>query len=127
MNTDLEDFQKWFNKGLESAKLGFPDKAVENFEKAAWINSDHYDVQFNLGTAYLSMGMFEQALINFNRVIEMKSDMPDAYGNRAVVHAALFEDELCELDKNEAIKYGAPPDGLEAVISHVKSIRKKGK
>ena len=127
MNSDLNTSKHWFSKGLEYAKLGFPDKAAKHFEKAAWLDSENFEIQFNLGTAYLSMGMFEQALVNFDRVIKIKPKMPDAYGNRAVAYAALFEDELSENDRKRAIKYGEPPQGLEAVISHVKSIRKKEK
>ena len=117
--------EKWFKSGLKYAKLGQPKEATEHFEEAVWLDPNNHKIHFNLGTAYLSMGFFEQALINFSRAIDINPKMSDAYGNRAVAHAALSEDKLCEKDRLKAIKYGAPPDGLDAVIGYVKDRRKK--
>lgn len=119
-----ETAQGWFERGLRSAQLGFPDKAAADFEEAAWLDPKSPDIQFNLGTAYLSMGMFEQALVNFSRAIEMRPDMADAIGNRAVALTALGEDERAEADVKRAVELGAPPDGLAVVLDYVKQKRK---
>ena len=121
-----KDARGWFERGLQSAKLGFPDKAVADFEEAAWLEPDNVEVQFNLGTAYLSMGMFEQAIINLSRAIDLRPDMSDAIGNRAVALTALGEDAKAELDVQRAIELGAPPEGLAAVLEYVKTKRKPG-
>jgi tetratricopeptide (TPR) repeat protein len=115
---------EFFQRGLKSAQLGFPDRAATDFEEAAWLEPDNQEVQFNLGTAYLSMGDFEQAINNFTRVIEMNPEGSDAYGNRAVAHTAIGEDDKSEKDVEEAIRLGAPPDGLAAIIEYVKTQRK---
>ena len=115
---------EFFQRGLKSAQLGFPDRAATDFEEAAWLEPDNPEVQFNLGTAYLSMGDFEQAINNFTRAIDLNPGVSDAHGNRAVAHAAIGEDEKSEKDVAEAIRLGAPPDGLAAIIDYVKDKRK---
>jgi Flp pilus assembly protein TadD len=115
---------EFFQRGLKNAQLGIPDKATSDFEEAAWLDPDNHEVQFNLGVAYLSMADFEQAINNFTKAIELKPDVADMYGNRAVAHAAIGEDERSEADASEAVRLGAPPDGLAAVIAYVKDQRK---
>ena len=115
---------EFFQRGLKSAQLGFPDKAVADFEEAAWLEPENSEIQFNLGTAYLSMGDFEQAINNFTRAIDLNPGVSDAHGNRAVAHAAIGEDARSELDIAEAIRLGAPPDGLAAIINYVRDKRK---
>jgi len=119
----LKTADEFFQRGLKSAQLGFPDKAATDFEEAAWLEPDNPEIQFNLGTAYLSMGEFEQAINNFTKAIDLKPEASDAVGNRAVAHAAIGEDEKSERDVAEAVRLGAPPDGLAAVIEYVKSKR----
>lgn len=121
--TQPTDAKGWFQRGIKSAQLGFPDKAAADFEEAAWLDPDNADIHFNLGTAHLSMGMFEQALVNFDRAIELKPDMSDAIGNRAVALTALGQDEKAERDVARAVELGAPPDGLATVIEYVKTKR----
>jgi len=118
------DAKGWFALGLKSAQLGFPDKAAKEFEEAAWLDPDNYEIQFNLGTAYLSMGMFEQALNNLSRAVELSPTMSDAVGNRAVAYTALGMDENASKDVKRAVDLGAPPEGLSAVLDYVKSKRK---
>ena len=79
--------------------------------------------RFNLGTAYLTIGEFEQAIVNLTRAIKISPKNSDAYGNRAVAKAAIGEDTESEKDKEEAIKFGANPDGINAVIDIVKDKR----
>ena len=113
----------FFQRGLKSAQLGFPDRAAADFEEAAWMEPDNATIQFNLGTAFLSMGMFEQALVNFDRTLALQPDMSDALGNRAVAHTALGQDDRAAADIARAIELGAPPDGIHAVIEYVKARR----
>ncbi|GIT59287.1 MAG: hypothetical protein Ct9H300mP19_12350 [Dehalococcoidia bacterium] len=58
------------------------------------------------------MGDFEQAISNFSKAIKLKPDVADIYGNRAVAHAAIGQDIESEKDFDEAVRLGAPPDGL---------------
>jgi tetratricopeptide (TPR) repeat protein len=115
---------EFFNRGLKNAQLGIPDKAAADFEEAAWMDPENHEIQFNLGVAYLSMADFEQAINNFTKAIELRPGVADVYGNRAVAHAAIGEDEKSEADVAEAVNLGAPPDGLGSVIDYVKAQRK---
>jgi len=54
----------------------------------------------------------------------LRLGISDVYGNRAVAHAAIGEDEKSDEDVAEAVRLGAPPDGLGAVIDFVKAKRK---
>ena len=121
-----ETAQGWFQRGLRSAQLGFPDKAAADFEEASWLDPENADIQFNLGTAYLSMGMFEQALVNLTKAVDLRPEMSDAVGNRAVAFTAIGDDEKAEVDFQRAVELGAPPDGLTAVIEFVKQKRQPG-
>lgn len=124
MDVTPGDAASYFARGLNSAKLGFPDSAAKDFEEAAWLDPENAEIQFNLGTAYLSMGMFEQALSNLSKAVDLEPAMTDAWGNRAVAYAALGDDAKSERDVERAVSMGAPPDGLETVISYVKSKRR---
>ena len=115
-----ETSDDFFRRGLKNAQLGILDKAVSDFEEAAWLDPKNHEIQFNLGTAYLSMGDFEQAISNFSKAIKLKPDVADIYGNRAVAHAAIGQDIESEKDFDEAVRLGAPPDGLGVVINYVK-------
>ena len=114
---------EFFQRGLKNAQLGIPDKAAADFEEAAWLDPENQEIQFNLGVAYLSMADFEQAINNFTKAIELKPGVADMYGNRAVAHAAIGEDDKSDADVAEAVRLGAPPDGLGAVIDYVKEQR----
>lgn len=117
------DARGWFERGIKSAQLGFPDRAAADFEEAAWLDPKNADIHFNLGTAHLSMGNFEQALVSFDRAIDLQPEMSDAIGNRAVALTALGLDQRAEEDMARAIELGAPPDGITAVIEYVKTKR----
>lgn len=117
---DSDDFDGWFGRGLKFAQLGFPDRAVESFERAEAIRPDDATVQFNMGTAYLSLGNFFQAVTNLDRAIMLDPSSSDAYGNRAVAHAGLGEEELAIGDAEAAVSLGAPPAGIESVLEYVR-------
>ena len=38
----------YFQRGLKSAQLGIPDKAVEDFEEAAWLEPENFEIQFKV-------------------------------------------------------------------------------
>ena len=115
-----DDFLGWFQRGLKYAQLGFPDRAAESFEQAEQIEPEDATLQFNLGTAYLSLGNFVQAVTNLNRSIKLDPSNSDAYGNRAVAHAALGQEDLVAADVETAVSLGAPPDGIETILTYVR-------
>jgi Tfp pilus assembly protein PilF len=114
------DFLGWFQRGLKYAQLGFPDRAAESFEQAEQIKPEDATLQFNLGTAYLTLGNFVQAVTNLDRAIKLDPNNSDAYGNRAVAHAALGQEDLVAADVELAVSLGAPPDGIETILTYVR-------
>ena len=115
-----DDFDGWFGRGLKFAQLGFPDRAVESFERAEVIRPDDATIQFNMGTAHLTLGNFVQAVANLDRAIKLDPTNSDAYGNRAVAHAGLGEEELSKRDVATAVSLGAPEEGIEVVLDYVR-------
>ena len=114
------DFLGWFQRGLKYAQLGFPDRAAESFEQAEQIKPEDATLQFNLGTAYLTLGNFVQAVTNLDRAIKLDPNNSDAYGNRAVAHAALGQEDLVAADVELAVSLGAPPDGIDTILTYVR-------
>ena len=114
-----------FKSGLNKLKVGLVDQAIEEFEKAAWEDPENFEVQFNLGTAYLSIGEFEQSIVNLTRALQINQKNSDALGNRAVAYLAIGDEKKSEKDKIEAIRNGAPPDGINAVLEIVREKRIK--
>ncbi len=112
-----------FKSGLNKIKLGLHDEAINDFEKAAWENPEDFEVQYNLGTAFLTIGEFEQAIVNFSNAIKINPQSSDALGNRSVAYLAIGDEKKSEDDKNEAIKKGAPPDGINAILDFVREKR----
>ena len=113
-----------FKSGLNKVKLGLHDQAIEEFEKAAWEDPDNFEVQYNLGTAFLTIGEFEQAIVNFTNALKINPKSSDALGNRAVAYTAIGDEEKSETDKIEAIKMGAPPDGINSILDYLRDKRK---
>jgi tetratricopeptide (TPR) repeat protein len=116
----------FFKRGVRLAQLGFPDRAVKDFEEAAALAPDDAETQYNLGTAHLSLGMFEQALVNLDRTIALRPGSADAYGNRAVAFAALGDVVHSLRDIKAAVALGADGPGLEGIIRYVTAKRRMG-
>ena len=71
----------------------------------------------------MTIGEFEQSIINFSKAIEINPKNSDAYGNRAVAYIAIGDDKKSDADKINAIKLGAPIEGINAIIDIVKDKR----
>ena len=67
---------------------------------------------------------FEQAIVNFTNALKINPKSSDALGNRAVAYTAIGDEEKSETDKIEAIKMGAPPDGINSILDYVRDKRK---
>ena len=114
-----------FKSGLNKAKLGLHEEAIEEFEKAAWEDPDNFEIQYNLGTAFLTLGGFDQAIISFSNALKIKPENPDALGNRSVAYLAIGNEKKSEEDKIAAIEMGAPPEGLNTILEFVREKRKQ--
>jgi tetratricopeptide (TPR) repeat protein len=69
--------------------LGQNQQAIENFEKAIYLDPKYLVGYNRLGIAYSKLGRYQQAIENFNKAIRLKPDFVDAYNNRAVVYFTL--------------------------------------
>ena len=97
-----------FKVGLNKAKLGLHEEAIEEFEKAVWEDPNNFEIHYNLGTAFLTLGGFDQAIISFSNALKINPNNSDALGNRSVAYLAIGDEKRSEEDKISAIKMGAP-------------------
>tara|TARA_B100002052_G_scaffold54447_1_gene47592 strand:- start:1541 stop:1927 length:387 start_codon:yes stop_codon:yes gene_type:complete len=114
-----------FKVGLNKAKLGLHEEAIEEFEKAVWEDPNNFEIHYNLGTAFLTLGGFDQAIISFSNALKINPNNSDALGNRSVAYLAIGDEKRSEKDKISAIKMGAPPDGINTVLEFVREQRKQ--
>lgn len=79
----------YHNRGLEFAKMGDPQRALDDFNKAISLSPDYIFVYNDRGATYLSMHQYSQALVDFNKAIELNPKFARPYLGRALTHEGL--------------------------------------
>ena len=51
-----ELWKSYFNTGLESAKAGMVETAIDYFEWSAKLKQDNQEIFYNLGDSYMTIG-----------------------------------------------------------------------
>ena len=64
-------------------------------------------------------------MISFSKALKINPENSDALGNRSVAYLAIGDDKRSEEDKIEAIRLGAPPDGINTILEFVREQRKQ--
>lgn len=78
-STELDPFNEhsWFNLGVEFAKLGDNDKALEAFATAADVNPAYPSPFFNKGYLQVAGGMYEEAIVSLTEYISLADENLD--------------------------------------------------
>lgn len=79
----------YHNRGLELLKLGYPDLAIDDFNKAIFLNPRHILVYNDRGAAYLATRKYDQALADFNKAVEINPKFTLPYLGRALTYEGL--------------------------------------
>lgn len=97
----------YHNRGLAFAKLGYPDEAIVDFNKALALNPRYALVYNDRGATYLASRKYQQALDDFNKAIALNPKFPLSYIGRALTHEALGNPDAALRDYKELCKLGS--------------------
>lgn len=94
----------FFNLALSFQNLGKIDDAIENYNKAIFIESDLTMAYINRGTAYYSKEMYDEALEDYNKAIDLDPENASTYNNRGSVYFDMKIYDRALEDLNRAIE-----------------------
>jgi tetratricopeptide (TPR) repeat protein len=83
----VEELKKFFDEGIEAAKAGQHEQAIEAFKKAAEKDADQPAVWANMGSSYAKLKQYDQAIEAYNKAIALKPDDPALYQNLGSVYS----------------------------------------
>tara|TARA_B110000438_G_scaffold192067_1_gene183685 strand:- start:1779 stop:2162 length:384 start_codon:yes stop_codon:yes gene_type:complete len=122
-----ELWKSYFETGLESAKAGLIETAVDYFEWAAKIKPDNHEIQYNLGVSFMTLGKMNDAIKVFTEAIIIDHTNSDALANRAICYAYIGDKINSEKDIKLAAKHGSIEAGIRQAVKLVEDKRKKEK
>ena len=111
-----ELWKSYFNTGLESAKAGMVETAIDYFEWSAKLKPDNQEIFYNLGVSYMTVGKMTEAIKAFTTSLNIDDSNSDAYANRAICFSYVDEKKKSLKDVAEAVKRGSIEEGLKQAI-----------
>jgi tetratricopeptide (TPR) repeat protein/peroxiredoxin len=84
----------WNNLGILAARAGRTDEAIQNFQRALQLDSDHLIALDNLGNAYREKRRWEDAKTVLRRALQLNPEDPEANYSLGMVFAQLNDTEL---------------------------------
>jgi len=122
-----ELWESYFETGLESAKAGLIETAVDYFEWAAKIKPKNHEIQYNLGVSFMTLGKMKDAIESFSKTIELNDDNSDAFANRAICYSYVKDKKNSEKDIMVAVQKGSIESGIREAIKSVERKQEKPK
>jgi Flp pilus assembly protein TadD len=122
-----ELWKSYFETGLESAKAGLVETAVDYFEWAAKIKPENHEIQYNLGVSFMTLGHMDDAIKAFTKAINIDGKNSDAIANRAICYAYVDDKKNSERDIKLAAKHGSVEAGIRQAVRLVEEKRKNKK
>ena len=120
-----ELWKSYFNTGLESAKAGMVETAIDYVEWSAKLKQDNQEIFYNLGVSYMTIGKMTDAISAFTKSLKIDDTNSDAYANRAICFSYIDENKKSKKDVKEAVKRGAIEEGLKQAIRLVEEKKAK--
>ena len=121
---ELTEFaQAHNNRGAVYAKLGQPERAIQDYDEAIRLNPQYALAHFNRGAAYLDLRQFRRAIDDLDEAIRLGNPLAGVYASRAVAYAALGEDAQSEADIDRALQLGFDPAVLTEEIDNLRNQR----
>jgi tetratricopeptide (TPR) repeat protein len=74
------------NRGFALQSRGYPDRALEDYDRALELDSGYADAYNNRGNIHTNWGEFDQAISDYNKAIELRPKDPVAYNNRSLAY-----------------------------------------
>jgi tetratricopeptide (TPR) repeat protein len=97
----------YHNRANAFYKMGLPDRAVADYEKAITLNPSLYEAYANLGVLYGNAGLTDKAIRSFDMSLAINPSYPYGYCNRGITYAIIGEYGMALRDFNRAIELNA--------------------
>ena len=120
-----ELWKSYFNTGLESAKAGMVETAIDYFEWSAKLKQDNQEIFYNLGVSYMTIGKMTDAINAFTKSLKIDDSNSDAYANRAICFSYIDENKKSMKDVKEAVKRGAVEEGSRLMTAISSSFKRR--
>ncbi len=94
------------NRGLAFEKMGRPDRALEDYEKAIAIDHSFYKAYINRGQIIFKIkGQYDRAIADFDKAIILNPSAFEAYNNRGNVYyiTAQYDRAMADYDRALAL------------------------
>ena len=110
-----DESRKYYNSGLEEAKIEHYEKAIENFKKAVVFDPEFAFAYDNIGICYRKLNKYDEAIDAYEKSIKIDPNGITPLQNIAVAYqykneykkAVKAYEKLAELDKsNPEVYYG---------------------
>lgn len=95
----IKDFWEYYRLAQKYRVEGNWEFAVQYYEKALAVNSDHEDAQFNLGNMYLELNRYAEAERCWLRVIEIYPNSARAHLQLGRLYLSYERPEIFDLEK----------------------------
>lgn len=102
----------FFNRAIFFQQSKEWKKALENYSKAAELDSDNADIYNNRGVVYKEMGRYDAAIEELLRAVYLKPDYAKAYNNLGVVY--YLKKHYSSAVRNYRQAIDLDPENLEA-------------
>ena len=110
-----ETAEEWNEKGIDFARSGEYEKAIEDYNKAIELDPNLAGVYYNRGNAYFYLKQYEKAIEDFDKAIELNPNNAYAYNNRGLAREKLKEQKPIQTLTPTPKENGVP--GFEAVFA----------
>ena len=100
-----QEAKSYYEQGVEFARLGKPEDAIEAFDKSIALKADEYVAWYNRGVAKMMLHRYEDALVDFDKTVLLNPGYKKAYLNRATTKKHLTDYDGAMRDYNYVLKY----------------------
>ena len=100
-----QEAKSYYEQGVEFARLGKPEDAIEAFDKSIALKADEYVAWYNRGVAKMMLHRYEEALVDFDKTVLLNPGYKKAYLNRATTKKHLTDYDGAMRDYNYVLKY----------------------
>jgi Flp pilus assembly protein TadD len=114
----VAELRQFFDQGLELARSGQHEQAIEAFKKAGEKDAEQPAVWANLGSSYAKLKQYPPAVDAYNRAIALKPDDPALYQNLGSIYSESGDSEKSKEMYEKAASLAVTLDPKTAAIQY---------
>lgn len=103
LNTQPEYSGYYIRRSTAFGVLGYPQRTIEDCDKALTLNPSNAVAYFNKGKAHYELDELDHALACFTTALRIDPEFSEAYNARGVVYASISQNKLALSDFGLAI------------------------